>query len=85
MQRNPYNEKKKKPKAPAVGSYDIKNHTIEEQIKKKSGVGFENPLLANLKTKTKENIPFSSKEQRFRENIGKLKFYFLYKFIKRYF
>ena len=67
--RNPYNEGKKKAKVPAVGAYDVKQYTIEENIKKKAGVGFENPLLANLKTKTKSNIPFSSNARRFEEKI----------------
>ena len=68
--RNPYDQKKKKAKAPSVGAYEVKQHTIEENIKKKAGVGFENPLLANLKAKTKVNIPFSSQAQRFREKVN---------------
>lgn len=67
--RNPYNEGKKKVKAPAPGSYDVKQYTIEENVKKKAGVGFENPLLANLKAKTKANIPFSSNADRFKEKV----------------
>jgi hypothetical protein len=67
--RNPYNENKKKTKAPAVGSYEVGNYTIEENIRKKAGVGFENPLLANLKAKTKSNIPFSSNARRFEEKV----------------
>lgn len=76
VERNPYDEKKKKTKAPAVGAYEVKNYTIEEQVKKKGGVGFENPLLANLKAKTKENIPFSSKADRFKEKVGKFGIFF---------
>jgi hypothetical protein len=70
VERNPYNEAKKKPKTPAVGAYEVKNNTIEENIKKKAGVGFENPLLANLKAKTKANIPFSSNARRFEEKVN---------------
>lgn len=67
--RNPYDQNKKKTKAPAVGSYEDKHYTIEENIKKKAGVGFENPLLANLKAKTKANIPFSSNAKRFDDKV----------------
>ena len=72
--RNPYNQGKKKSKEPDVGSYEVKQYTIEEQIKKKGGVGFENPLLANLKTKTKDKVPFSSKVDRFKDKVGMLYF-----------
>lgn len=68
--RNPYDQKKKKAKAPSVGTYEVKQHTIEENIKKKAGVGFENPLLANLKAKTKVNIPFSSQSKRFEHKVN---------------
>ncbi|CAI2359206.1 unnamed protein product [Moneuplotes crassus] len=68
--RNPYNQKKKKTKEPSVGTYEVKQHTIEENIKKKAGVGFENPLLANLKAKTKVNIPFSSQSKRFTSKVN---------------
>lgn len=65
----PYEESKKREKAPAVGSYQVQNYTIEENIKKKAGIGFENPLLANLKAKTKANIPFSSEANRFSDKV----------------
>lgn len=68
--RNPYNQGKKKVKGPSVGTYEMKQYTIEENIKKKAGVGFENPLLANLKAKTKVNIPFSSQAKRFKEKVN---------------
>jgi len=67
--RNPYNIKKKT-KGPSVGTYEVKQHTIEENIKKKEGVGFENPLLANLKAKTKVKVPFSSQSKRFQEKVN---------------
>ena len=67
VERNPYDTGKKKQKAPAVGAYDVNQYTIEEAVKKKAGVGFENPLLANLKAKTKANIPFSSNAERFKQ------------------
>lgn len=69
VERNPYDQKSKKNKEPAVGAYDLKNHTIEENIKKKAGIGFENPSLINLKAKTKSSIPFSSNARRFDDKV----------------
>jgi hypothetical protein len=71
VKRNPYDEGKKRSKVPAVGAYEMNQNTIEENVRKKGGVGFENPLLANLKTKAKEKIPFSSKADRFKQKYGK--------------
>lgn len=71
VDRNPYDElrNKKNNKTPAVGSYNPINYTIEENITKKASTGYENPIMANLKARTKEAIPFSTKTKRFDEKV----------------